>query len=346
MAHRKLKVLIADDSAFMRLLLSDMLSADKELEVVGAAVDGKDVATKVRQLDPDVVVLDMIMGQYSGIYAVKRIMKENPLPILILSGVGNTDLEPIFDALKHGAVDYMNKPSRGNTKMRSMNGELIKKIKSVARAKPKVTSTNEALKNLAHTFDGKSQYHVIVIGASTGGPSAIEEVVSALPANLNVPVIICQHMPANFIHPFVKRLNELSPLQVVVGTKTMTPRPGMVIVAPGNANMVVERKKNSKRVQIGFSQEVYPEYNNPSVNALMLSVAEHYGGKSIGVILTGMGKDGMLGLKAIKDKGGFTIAQDASTSVIYGMPKAAMENHAVCQQLGIKEIGSFLVNSL
>jgi len=343
----KLKILIADDSAFMRLLISDMLSEDARLEVIGSAVDGKDAAIKARELNPDVVVLDMNMGEYDGLYAVKKIMKENPLPILILSGVGNTNLEPIFDALKFGAVDYINKPIKGNGKMRQMNLALISKIKSVARAKPKANKIPvPKLKNSDHTFDSKSKYKVIVIGASTGGPSAIEEVITALPANINVPVIVCQHMPANFIRPFVDRLNDLSPLNVVVGTKSMIPRPGMVIISPGDANMIVTSGKASKLNKIGFCPEVYREYNNPSINALMLSVAKSYGAGAIGVILTGMGKDGMKGLKEIKESGGYTIAQDAATSVIYGMPRAAVENNATCKTLGIREIGNFLVNSL
>ena len=331
----------------MRLLISDMLSSDKDLNVVGAAVDGKDAFAKVRQLHPDALVLDMNMGRYDGIYAVKKIMKENPVPILILSGVGNTNLQPIFDALKHGAVDYMNKPSKGNGKLRQMDLALIDKIKSVARAKPKaINGSSLQLQHLTHTFDETGKYKVIVIGASTGGPSAIEEVITALPANLNVPVLIVQHMPANFISPFVKRLNEISPLNIMVGKKGMVPRAGQVIIAPGDANMITSRRKHSKEVQIAFTKQKFDEYNNPSINALMLSVSESYKDGAIGVILTGMGKDGMIGLRSIKDQGGFTIAQDHATSVIYGMPKAAVENDAVCKSLPIKEIGSFLVHSL
>ncbi len=344
-----LKVLVVDDSAFMRLLLSDILSEDPEIEVVGTACDGKDAVAKVQELSPDLVLLDMNMGQYDGLYAVEHIMKTNPVPILILSAVGNTDLEPIFDALRHGAVDYMNKPVRNNSKLRSMDMELIRKIKSAARAKPTI-HVNESKPvetvELKPRKTKKRAYDIIVIGASTGGPSAIENVISAFPANLDVPVLIGQHMPANFIQPFVDRLNKLSPLSVQMGQKGMVLRPGSVYIAPGDRNMIVELDKSTGLPVIGFNPDVFREYNNPSINALMLSVAKVYGKKTLGAILTGMGKDGVRGLSAIKDSGGYTVSQDKATSVIYGMPKVAYDTGAVLEVLSIKEIGSFLVSKL
>ncbi|MEM9325109.1 MAG: chemotaxis-specific protein-glutamate methyltransferase CheB [Bacteroidota bacterium] len=342
----KLKVLVVDDSAFMRLLLSDILSEDKELEVVGSAADGKEAVTQVMALKPDLVLLDMNMGEYDGLYAVEHIMKKHPVPILILSAVGNTDLEPIFDALRLGAVDYMNKPVRNNSKLRSMDMELIRKIKSAARAKPTIQlPQTKPVATVKLKPRKKRTYDIIVIGASTGGPTAIENVITAFPSNLDVPVLIGQHMPANFIQPFVDRLNKLSPLDVKMGVRGMVPRPGSIIIAPGDRNMVVTCDK-SGHLTIDFSDEVFREYNNPSINALMLSVADSYGSKALGAILTGMGKDGVKGLSAIKAKGGHTVAQDKATSVIYGMPKVAYDSGAVSDVLSIKEIGSFLVSKL
>ena len=217
---RKLKVLVVDDSAFMRLLLTDILSADEGLDIIGTANDGREATEKVGKLKPDVVVLDMEMGEYDGIYAVRNIMAETPVPILILSAIGNTNLEPIFDALNLGAVDYMNKPVRSNSKMRTMELELINKIKSVGRAQPKVTTDKKNTSvSVSSRIKPSDRYDVIVIGASTGGPSAIEEIISAFPADINAPVIICQHMPANFIGPFVRRLNNLSSLDIVLEKK-------------------------------------------------------------------------------------------------------------------------------
>ncbi|UXX79503.1 chemotaxis-specific protein-glutamate methyltransferase CheB [Reichenbachiella carrageenanivorans] len=339
----KTRILIADDSGFMRLLISDILSENEGMEVVGAAIDGKDALEKVKELKPDVLLLDMNMGEYDGIYAVKNIMKEAPLPILILSSVGNTNLQPIFDALQEGAVDYLNKPSRGNSKIRLIEDELIQKIRSVTRAKPMAVKAVTRNTN-KHTFDGNSKYDLIVIGASTGGPSALEEIIVSLPSNLNVPVIIGQHMPTNFIAPFVKRLNKLSPLNVVVGAKNMEPMAGTVIIAPGSGNMVLAKK--GKKIKLDFTEQQFREYNNPSINSIMLSAAVVHGAKTLGVILTGMGKDGVEGMKAIKEAGGYTIAQNEKSSVIYGMPKAAVQCGAIDKSIDIKEIGSFLVNSL
>ncbi|HCX21957.1 MAG: chemotaxis response regulator protein-glutamate methylesterase [Flammeovirgaceae bacterium] len=330
----------------MRLLLTDLLSKDDELNVVGSAVDGKEAVQLVKECRPDVVLLDMNMGEYDGLYAVERIMKVHPVPILILSSVGNSNLDPIFDALELGAVDYINKPQKGGSKVREIGSQLVATVKRVARAKPKATKIEkDGLNKLSHTFDTKANYHVIVIGASTGGPTAVEKVITSFPANLNVPVLLGQHMPPNFIKSFAARLDFLSPLKVVVGKKGMIPKAGMVIIAPGDTNMIVVKDKNDTP-KIAFSDEVYREYNNPSINALMTSAASAYADKAIGVLLTGMGKDGVKGMQAIKDSGGRTIAQDESSSVIYGMPKIAFETGAADTVLDIREIGGYLVNCL
>ncbi len=330
----------------MRLLLTDLLSKDSELNVVGSATDGKEAVSLVESLRPDIVLLDMNMGEYDGLYAVEGIMQTHPIPILILSSVGNSNLDPIFDALELGAVDYINKPQRGGSKVRDIGEQLVTTVKRVARAKPKATKIEkDGLSKLSHTFDTTANYHAIVIGASTGGPTAVEKVITSLPANLNVPILLGQHMPPNFIKSFAARLDYISPLKIVVGKKGMVPQPGMVIIAPGDTNMIVEKDKKSTP-KIAFTDEVYREYNNPSINALMTSAASAYADKTIGVLLTGMGKDGVKGMQAIKDNGGRTIAQDEASSVIYGMPKIAFETGAVETVLDITEIGVYLVNCL
>lgn len=195
MVRKQLKILVVDDSAFMRLLVKDIISEDKDLEVVGTAVNGLDAAVKVKEFNPDVVLLDLNMAEYDGLFGVKAIMREKPTPILILSSVGNTNLEPIFEALKYGAVDYMNKPNRNSSKMRSMHLELIGKIKSVSRAKPHIT-TEKSSHKIKHRSKSSSKYELIAIGASTGGPTAIEQVICDLPADFPIPIIVCQHMPS------------------------------------------------------------------------------------------------------------------------------------------------------
>lgn len=338
----KIKILVVDDSAFMRLLISDLLSEDSSIDVIGTAVNGLEAEQKTLKLNPDLVILDLNMDEYDGLYAVKAIMKKKPTPILILSSVGNTDLQPVFEALKNGAVDYMNKPNRNKSKMREISNELVQKVKSASRAKPKkIVDVAPAAKPKASSFRKKSKYDVIAIGASTGGPSAIERILTVLPADFSIPMIICQHMPQAFIPPFVQRLNTLTQLEVVAATKDMQPKPGVIMFCPGHSNLIL--KKYNGIAKVDFTDQVFREYNNPSINAMMNSVAEVYQDKAIGIILTGMGKDGVEGMKALKGRGAYTIAQNKTSSVIYGMPKVAVESGAIDQELDIKEIGNYLV---
>ena len=341
----KLKILVVDDSAFMRLLITDLLSDDSQIEVAGTAVNGLEAVNQVNALKPDIVLLDLNMAEYDGLYAVKEIMKHRPTPILILSSVGNTDLQPVFEALKNGAIDYINKPDRNKSKMRELQKELIQKIKSTSRAKPRPVSTIKAkTKVVPRKKRSSSKHKLIAIGASTGGPTAIERVICALPPNFDIPIVVCQHMPTMFIPQFVQRLGSLTSLEVVAATKGMRPVSGVIMFCPGHANLVFTKKRSGGVVD--FTDEVYKEYNNPSINAMMLSAAEVYKDEMVGVILTGMGKDGVKGMKAIHQAGGRTIAQNKESSVIYGMPKAASEAGAVDVELDIKEIGSYLVNGI
>ncbi|MEQ9468074.1 MAG: chemotaxis-specific protein-glutamate methyltransferase CheB [Ekhidna sp.] len=341
---KKLKILVVDDSAFMRLLISDLVSEDTGVEVVGTANDGLEAVEKVLELHPDVVILDLNMGDYDGLYAVRAIMKDRPTPILILSSVGNTDLQPVFEALKSGAVDYMNKPNRNKSKMREIGAELIQKVKSVARAKPRKIADPISPSKRVVSSRKKSDYSIIAIGASTGGPTAIERVLSVLPADFNIPIIVCQHMPQVFIPPFVQRINTLTELDAFAATKDVEPTPGTIMFCPGHSNLIL--RDNDGKILVDFTDKKFKEYNNPSINAMMLSVAQVYGKTAVGVLLTGMGKDGVEGMTAIHKAGGRTIAQDKETSIIYGMPKAAVEAGVVDEVLDIKEIGNYLVNEL
>ena len=341
----KLKILVVDDSAFMRLLITDLLSEDKEIEVAGTAINGLEAIEKTAELKPDIVLLDLNMAEYDGLYAVKGIMQKNPTPILILSSVGNTDLQPVFEALKNGAVDYINKPDRNKSKMRELQKELVQKIKSTSRAKPKkIGPVKSKVKVVPRKRSRKSNYDLVAIGASTGGPTAIERIICSLPEDFDIPIVVCQHMPQVFIPQFVQRLDSLTALEVVSATKGMSPAPGVVMFCPGHANLILKKVKG--KVTVDFTDEVYPEYNNPSINAMMLSAAKVYGNRMVGVILTGMGKDGVKGMKAINEVGGKTIAQNKESSVIYGMPKAASEAGAIEAILDIKDIGNYLVNNL
>jgi len=341
-----IRVLLADDSGFMRLLVTDILKSDPAIEVVATATNGKDALEKTRQFKPDVVVMDINMGEYDGLYGIERIMDAQPTPILILSAVGNSDFPVIEKGLKLGAVDYLNKPAHNNTKVKEVSEELIGKIKMAAQANIGARLIVEESKSNtnAHTFTDLN-YDVVVIGSSTGGPGALESIIRKLPDNMAVPILIAQHMPVNFVPSFASRLNDLSPLDISMARKGDLLKPGKILIAPGSRNMVVVKNAEGQ-MQIDFTSKTFKEFNYPSVDCLMLSVAECYGKRAIGVILTGMGRDGALGMKQIKEKSGYTIAQSKESCVVFGMPKEAIENGSIHSIVPVSEIAGFIVSCL
>lgn len=347
MVKDKIKVLVADDSGFMRLLIRDILSSDDQIEVVGTAENGKEALDKTISNNPDVVLLDMIMPEYDGLYAVEHIMKKCPTPIVVLSSIGHSNINPIMKSLELGAFDYLNKPVKGNSQLRTMESEIIKKIKHAASANLNGTTVLSKSANLNHhVFADVLPYDAIVIASSTGGPTALELIVKNLPGNLAVPVLIAQHMPENFVPSFALRLNQLVPLDVQVGRREMIVRSGKVIIAPGHKNMIVRRDSTSGEIVIDYSFKKHKEYNHPSANALMKSVSDVYYGKVIGLILTGMGKDGVEGMEYIKSKGGYTIAQNKETCAVFGMPREAIERKCIDSVVPITEMGGFVTSCL
>lgn len=343
-----IKALIVDDSGLMRLIISDIISADPQIKVIGTASDGKEAVNKTCELNPDIVILDMEMGRYGGKYAIEQIMEKCPTPILILSSLGNTNLDEVLEALNLGAVDYVNKPDKNKAKIRDISSRIIARVKAVSRSSNKkalLLNKKTQVNTHVHTFNSKLKYDAIVIGASTGGPSAIEKIITKFPSNLPIPVFICQHMPVNFIHSFAQRLNALTPLNVIVGEKDMKVKEGNIYIAPGDHNMIVSKNKVG-RIIIDYDAKVYKEYNNPSINSMMLSIANIYNHKAIGVVLTGMGKDGAQGMQLLHEKGAYTIAQDKVSSVIYGMPKEVFEKGYAKESVSIDAMSGFLISCL
>lgn len=343
MGKRLIKVLIVDDSGFMKLLIRSILRNDDTIEVVGEASNGKEAYELTKKYQPDVVVMDMQMPDYDGLYGVRMIMADCPTSILILSALGYSEFDPIMQSLELGAFDYVNKP-QGNLKLKVIDTEILRKIKLAAKAgKHKPVPVSLTLPSLCVPKVAKSDstYEIVAIGSSTGGPTALETLVKALPADLSVPTFIVQHMPAAFIHPFAKRLDSLVAQQVCVARVGMRIKPGVIYVAPGDMNVRLVRKKGGA-VEVEENPENFPEYNKPSINSMMLSVAEVYGGRAIGVILTGMGRDGARGLSAISACGGYTIVQDEASSVVFGMPKEALSSCPVRSILPIADMGRFI----
>lgn len=340
----RIRTVLIDDSAFMRKLIGEIISADNSLELVGVASNGREGERLALSLQPDVVVTDMVMSEFDGMYVVNSLMNKQPVPIILLSSLEKTDVR-IFDALKSGAFEFIDKPTdyRGD---QMQNYGLVDLIKEASRADVSQLKARQTGKNNhRHSFESLN-YQIVVIGASTGGPGAVEHIITNLPRNLQVPIVVAQHMPARFIESFASRLNDSNAIPVRLPAKGEQLRPGVVYVAPGDANMRIDRNLATGQPIITFTQKKYREFNNPSIDCLFESVAATYGRHAIGVILTGMGRDGAVGLKSIRERGGYTIAQDEDSSVVYGMPKVAHEVGAAKQVVNLKEIPGFIVSCL
>lgn len=340
---KRIKTLLIEDSGLMRIMISDALRSDPAIEVVGTANNGKDGLDKVKALHPDVVVTDMLMPHYDGLYVVKNIMKEFPVPIILLSSLGRNNRE-IFEALNTGAFDFIDKPvTRDSVQFKKALNKLIQIIKVANETSPaKLQKTARRINHHIHSFNDIAKHDILVIGASTGGPGAISTILDQLPANLPIPVVIAQHMPERFLVSYADRLDSLLPFEVKLATKDEYLRPGVIYVLPGDGNMEVGNQNNAPFFK--YSAKTYKEYDRPSIDCLFESVAEVYGPKAIGVVLTGMGKDGSQGLLQIRRKGGLTIAQDALSSVVYGMPKASVELGAVDYVVKLNDIPGFLMS--
>ncbi|MGL1888652.1 MAG: chemotaxis-specific protein-glutamate methyltransferase CheB [Reichenbachiella sp.] len=347
MSKKLIKVLIADDSGFMQLLIKSILKQDTSIEVVATAYNGQEAAEKTMEFKPDVVLMDILMPKYDGVYGVRRIMKERPTPIVILSSIGNKNIDAILSTLKLGAFDYLNKPEGSSAKLRTIDSAIVDKIKLAAKVDTdKLLLPKEDWVSRHHSFTKKSKYEVLVLGSSTGGPNALEKVLSKLPRNIPVSILVAQHMPANFIESFAARLHQTIPNSVKVAVKGDVLEIGKVLIAPGDRNIVVRKNKVTGDVIVDEVKKQFKEYNNPSINSLMFSVAEVYGDKAIGVILTGMGEDGASALSAIKEKGGRTIVQDKATSVVFGMPKEAISRGCVDRVMPVNKMGDYIVKCL
>lgn len=341
------KVLVADDSGFMRLILQDILQQNNQIEVVGTAHHGKEAFEKTCALKPDVVLLDLMMPEYDGLYAIEHINAHCPTPIVVLSGASSEQMEHIILALEKGAYDFILKPNAGiNAKIRQLAPEITRKIIQATQAKRSVLgSLSVKRKNThPHTFDHVN-YEIVLIGASTGGTTAIEQILLQLPSNFPVPVIIAQHMPHSFIESFARRLQQLTELKVTMAAEGMALLPQSIYILPGNCNMVL-MQDSLKQIRFKKSEQQFEAYNHPSIDALFFSAASLYHHKAIAVLLSGMGRDGAAGMEALMKQGAYTIAQDEQTATIFGMPKEAIERGAVKKILPIYEIAPFIVSCL
>ncbi len=339
---KHIRALVIDDSAYMRRLISNTINELPDVEVVGSAFNGQEAITMAIRLKPNFITLDLEMPEMDGFTFLRWLMHNQPTSTIIISSAGSE--ENILKALDIGAVDFIVKPTRKiSRELISIKETLIEKISSlrnleIGKVKKRLDSwKTKKEKSKKPAFPGtESPIDLVAIGASTGGPPALQTILNQLPANFPSAIIIAQHMPPSFTRFFADRLNESCELEVKEAEKGDEVRPGRVLIAPGGRNMVLKRSEKGVRISL-ISQREEDKFV-PSVNAMMESSAKVFGTRTLGVILTGMGNDGKVGMKAIKDAQGSTIAESEETAIVFGMPAEAIKEGAVDHILHLGDI--------
>lgn len=344
---KRIDVLVVDDSAYMRKVVSNLLQSDEDIFVVDTARDGLEAIEKVKQWRPSVVTLDVEMPKLDGLAALERIMRECPTPVIMLSSLTQQGNETTIRALTIGAVDFVGKPSGTiSLDIQKVREELITKIKIAAKASISNIHTPVPyvpLRVLAPSASslGLTPHKLVVIGSSTGGPNALSQVVPRLPGNLPAAVLIVQHMPAGFTNSLAKRLDETSALEVCEAKEGDVFFCGKAYLAPGGYHMVLQ-----SRSAVGLNQDPPVHSVRPAVDVTLESAVNYYGPNVVGVILTGMGYDGSRGMTLVKKMGGKTIAQDEATCVVYGMPRVVVEMGKADKVLPVQKIADEIVSML
>jgi two-component system chemotaxis response regulator CheB len=351
----KKRVFIADDSAFVRQALKKMLSKHG-IEVLGTAGDGEEVLTKVLRLNPDVLLLDLEMPKLDGFSVIRILMKTSPLPIIVFSS--KSSAENVFRALELGAVDFIPKPvSKASNKIFEAEEEIIKKIQWASLSDIRKKFLNHSYSELKKSAEleilppkakptfSSEEYRppskIVMIGASTGGPTEITQLLSQLPYELDIAILIAQHMPPGFTKPFAERLNKYSSLNVKEAESRELVKRGNAYITPGGYHMEIFTVENRYRLRL-LRKEPEDKYA-PSIDILFKSGAKVFGKRTMGILLSGMGNDGIEGMKVIREMGGVTIAESEETSILYGMPKGALEKNVVQMVLPLYEIPSIII---
>jgi two-component system, chemotaxis family, protein-glutamate methylesterase/glutaminase len=331
---KKVRVLVVDDSALMRKLIPQMLVADESIDVVGTAMDGSFCLKKIEELKPNVVTLDLEMPGMNGIDALKEIMRKQPVPVIVFSSHSIDGASITMKALGLGAFDFVTKPKDASAHMAETARELIAKVKAAAdcKLKPRMITGKPPAPEKA-PVSNTSAHKVVAIGVSTGGPQALEYVLTQLPADFPGAITVVQHMPDGFTDMFARRLDEVCPLRVKEAQSGDMLQPGRVLICPGSRHMKVKRLPLGDIVVLADEPRV--NGHRPSADVLLRSAAEEFKANAVGVLMTGMGDDGAEGLGAIKKEGGMTIAQSEESCVVYGMPKAAIERGYAIRVVGL-----------
>ncbi len=338
--NRKIKVLIVDDSLFFRTALQKVLSGDAGIEVIGSAGSAMEADKKIKELSPDVVTLDVELPGMKGTDFLKKLIPVNPLPVVLVSSLNIG----IFEALDAGAVDFVKKPSgQSDSDFQIFCNELSVKIKIASSAKVKKTPSPIESLPLPNLKSGDGSERVIAIGASTGGTEATLEILKNLPADIP-GIVIVQHMPVGFTKMYADRLNRICKFSVLEAQNGDRVKQGQALIAPGDKQMTLSKDQNGYYVKCAAGEKV--SGHCPSVDVLFRSVARTAGKDAMGVILTGMGKDGAQGLLEMRTKGSYTIGQDKASCVVYGMPMVAYDIGAVVKQAPCQAIASLIIQRL
>lgn len=348
----KIRVLIVDDSSFMRMAIRSILSKDPTFDIVGTAADGVEGVEKAIALKPDIITMDVEMPRMDGIAALKQVMSKAPTKVIMVSTLTNEGAKSTFEALDAGAIDYIPKNVTDSADAQNIfRQELLRKLKEAVKSRftRPLGATAPAMRSAATAsvvpprptssrFVGKKIQYV-GIGASTGGPVALQEVLSRIPVNFPYGIMVGIHMPKAFTGPYADRLNAKCSMTIREAVDGDILKPGLALIAPGGMHTTLVRQGSQIVVKTQPTSN-YPQYVYiPSVDLMLSSMVEATGGAMLGVILTGMGSDGFKGMQLLKQKGGVTIAQDEATSTIYGMPKACVDGGVADEVLPLGQIG-------
>ena len=378
MEHEPLSVLIVDDSALMRNVIGRIAASVPDVQVVGTAMNGNFALQKLSKLDPEVIVLDLEMPEMNGIDFLKEKKKlGNDVPVVILSSIARKGAQVTMEALSLGASDFIMKPTgTGTEDIHAIGNTLIEMIRAYGsqyrkqrgKAHPPKPITPAPEKPVSEAAPSAAQeikvtglgiapqrekivpqrqpgvIEIVAIGISTGGPNALREVFAKLDSDLNVPFLVVQHMPAGFTEEFAKSLDRICPLEVKEASEGDIVKPGRILIAPGNRHLIVEKKPLASIVHLLDTDPV--NGHRPSADVLFESVAQHYGNRSLAIIMTGMGRDGAQKIGQIYKEGGLTLGQDEASCVVYGMPKVAFENGYLHQQIPLARMAETICQAV
>ncbi|WP_368504072.1 chemotaxis response regulator protein-glutamate methylesterase [Alkalihalophilus sp. As8PL] len=345
-----INVLVVDDSAFMRKVISDMIDKDVNMQVVGTARNGQEALIKRQTLKPDVITLDVEMPIMDGLDTLKELMKEAPVPVVMISSLTKEGAEQTLLAMEYGAVDFVAKTSGAiSLDLHIIEKEIVKKVKLAYKAninqEIKTTHHPRKLVREVRKESNNRQKKIIAIGTSTGGPKALKEVVTRLPKDIDAPIVIVQHMPKGFTQSLANRLNTLADIEVKEAADGDLLRSGVAYIAPGGFHMIIKKVGQSYSIQL--NQEEARRGHRPSVDVLFESLATYVDLKKIAVIMTGMGSDGKVGLKSLKESGNcFAIAESMNTSIVFGMPKAAIESKLIDEVIDLDQISDHIMRQV